>query len=333
MPEMLPSRAPVKVPDLKALGESDLQVMFDKKIYERGKAYYKEGRIKRPLIYGNMIIAECEGSTPENYTVKAELTDKGITASCSCPYPGYCKHIAAVMYGWVKMPSMFRDLNNAELELMKFNKDDLVELIMDVVRYEPGILPIVNTRLMSVRDLSGSIRQELDNIFSGDEHEHPDVSEILKRLDVFRQYSSELLDDGYISRAVSVISPVIDGVISHYGSIEDYAGDLRNFLALALGTYGKAMSLMPQDLRRDMMVEELDWYLEAEFGLEDVLSGHLKSMILDLKERKFMQENVERRISDYKKSLIKTAPEYSDEYDFLNERISRMTALLHEIRA
>jgi len=61
-------------------------------------------------------------------------------ASCTCPYAlGYCKHIAAVLYGWLRKPGMFKDLGQSEDLLKKMDKGPLVETIIDMIKYDPDV--------------------------------------------------------------------------------------------------------------------------------------------------------------------------------------------------
>lgn len=83
--------------------EKDAENFADSQaILDRGKTYYRAGRVKSLEIINNKIVAKVNG----NYGVyKVEVYVKGnaIDADCNCPYDGYgCKHIVAVLYKWVK---------------------------------------------------------------------------------------------------------------------------------------------------------------------------------------------------------------------------------------
>jgi len=84
-----------------------------------GIKYFEQGRILRPFVYRDSIMAECRGTLPENYYIRVDLRGGRLAASCTCPYAfGYCKHIAAVLYGWLRKPGMFKDLGQSE-DLLK----------------------------------------------------------------------------------------------------------------------------------------------------------------------------------------------------------------------
>ena len=65
-------------------------------IADRGFAYYEQGLVKNVHIKEPWIQATVPGNYG-NYKVRIHLTDFS-KSQCNCPYQGYCKHLAAVVY-------------------------------------------------------------------------------------------------------------------------------------------------------------------------------------------------------------------------------------------
>jgi len=71
-------------------------------ILQRGRYYYRKGRIKSIKDRNNFIEAKVQGSSL--YTVTVQNSKKGIFAACTCPYQGEnCKHIVAVLYALMNL--------------------------------------------------------------------------------------------------------------------------------------------------------------------------------------------------------------------------------------
>ena len=190
----MPGGAPLRVVDLIRLKEADVEKLFEPRIFERGIQYYEQGRVERPVVYRKSIMAECRGTQPENYGIRIEVDDGRIVASCTCPYAsGNCKHIAAVLYAWLKKPSMFTDLGQAEQLLTRQEKSALVEMVIDMARYDPGVIYVINLRLLPAEDLPGFVQREMGVIFSGEPVDYLNVREIVRKLDIFREYAADLL--------------------------------------------------------------------------------------------------------------------------------------------
>ena len=80
--------------------EDDIDKIADSStIVQRGKSYFRSGRIKSINIKEDRITAKVLGNYG-NYNIEITVDQKrNFETSCNCPYDGSgCKHIAAVMY-------------------------------------------------------------------------------------------------------------------------------------------------------------------------------------------------------------------------------------------
>lgn len=326
---------PLRVVDLIRLKETDVEKLFDPKIFERGVRYYEQGRILRPLVYRKSLMAECQGTLPENYYIRVDVNDDNIVASCTCPYAfGYCKHIAAVLYAWLKKPAMFKDLGESEELLKRQDKNALVEMVIDMIRYDPDVVYVINLRLLPREDLPGFVQREMGSIFSEQFVDYLNVREIVKKLDIFREYAADLHASGDTETAKKVIVPVIQAVIDNYTKLDDTDGLMRNFFGSLMDLYGDIIpAYRMEGERRRLMTDALEWYMGAEWGLERVLRNFLYKETGRLKDNRFMLNVSEVKLSEYKRSMIRSGPKYSEENEYIDERIQRLNDLIADLKA
>ncbi len=319
--------------DLRKLTEPEVARLFDPRIYERGKEYFNEGRVQRPIVYHDSLMADVPGTMPEDYHVSIDIRDRNYVASCTCPYAfGYCKHIAAVMYAWVKRPSMFRDLGKSEDMLKRLGKEEIVEIVIDMIRYDPDVLYVINLRLTPAPELAAFAEREVSAIFSEEYVDYLNVRGIVRKLEIFREYAMDLSRAHDLSTAITVLTPVIDAVIANYTKLDDVDDLMKNFFGGALDTFGRTITEMRDDgKRRALMTKAVDWYMDAEWGLEDQLRAFMRDVTLRMNEGRFMVNTIDLRVADYRRSLINTSPQYSEEHEYLDERVRRLSGLRTDI--
>jgi hypothetical protein len=303
--------------------------LFDPRIYERGKEYFSEGRVRRALVYHDSLMADVKGTMPEEYHISIDVRDGHFVASCTCPYAfGYCKHIAAILYAWVKRPSLFKDLGTSEDMLKQLGRDEIVEIVIDMIRYDPDVVYVINLRLTPAPELPQFVLREIGEIFSGEYADYLSVREIVKKLDIFREYSADLLRARDFSTALAILVPVVDAVIENYTKLDDVDGLMRNFSGAALDTFrGALVEMRAEGRRRSLLTKAVDWYIDAEWGLEDQLRDFLRDITLRLNEGRFMTNTIDLRVADYRRSLLNTGALYSEEHEYLDERVRRLADL------
>lgn len=321
--------------ELRKLTEQEIARLFSPKILDRGIAYFEEGRLQRPFVYKSTIMAECQGTQPENYHISIDYRDGNLVASCTCPYAfGYCKHIAAVLYAWVKRPSVFADLGKSEEILNRLERSQIVEIVMDMIRYDPDVVYVINLRLTPIGELPDYIRREMAEIFSEEFVDYLNVREIVKKLDIFREYAADLFKEKNRDASMSVIEPVIDAITGNYTRLDDADGLMANFFGAALDMFGSLLSdTRDEGKLRGLLTRSLDWYMEAEWGLEGEVMRFLATVSGKLNQEKYMIDAVELKIADFRRSFIATSPKYSEEHEYIDERIRRLTTLKAALRS
>jgi len=97
---------------------------------------------------------------------------------------------------------------------------------------------VINLRLLPRPEVPGYVQREMKNIFSGEFVDYLNVREIVKKLDIFREYASDMYQEGDINAAMAVLRPVIEAIIDNYTNLDDNDGLMRNFFAMVMDLYG-----------------------------------------------------------------------------------------------
>lgn len=90
-----------------ALTLEDLEAVTLPEIMERGRGYWLAGNVHFMQAFSKSLMGTVQGSMGD-YHVKVEWSTGRLTAVCDCPYRrGFCKHAAALAWGWLNNPERF----------------------------------------------------------------------------------------------------------------------------------------------------------------------------------------------------------------------------------
>src|SRR6266852_1859373 len=94
----------------KPLSEADIQASSDDASFRKGF----EHAIVEPTLSESVLRAFCHSSRGSPYRVEATLLPAGdksahkvVSAGCSCPRGGFCKHLVALLLTWLHQPERF----------------------------------------------------------------------------------------------------------------------------------------------------------------------------------------------------------------------------------
>lgn len=111
--------------------------------YRRGMQYVREGRLRHLRRQGSVLEALCQGQAILPYQVWARLGPRGevLQARCTCPVgsDGRCKHVAAMLILWDEQPENFKPAPPLAELLAQWEKEDLIRLILRMVRRYPDL--------------------------------------------------------------------------------------------------------------------------------------------------------------------------------------------------
>ncbi|MEU6645842.1 DUF6880 family protein [Saccharomonospora sp. NPDC046836] len=84
------------------VSERSVRALADARSFERGRAYFAAGRVRRFAVDGTSLTATVAGTSV--YRVRLDITANGLSGRCSCPYGRegvFCKHCVATALAWL----------------------------------------------------------------------------------------------------------------------------------------------------------------------------------------------------------------------------------------
>ena len=184
---------------LPALDDADLREQVSPESYRRGEPYFERGAIQDPRRSGGRLRALCEGSRAEPYRVSMQLGAHKIAwAHCTCPVgaQGRCKHVAALLFAWVRAPETFAEVEELEAALQARPVEQLRAMLRYVIRRHPELEPVIQMRFPVGEDGGG----DLD----------PEIYREQARA-VFREHARGLGSTSQISDALRPLVEIVDG--------------------------------------------------------------------------------------------------------------------------
>lgn len=114
---------------------TDIEARVSPEIFARGQEYHQSGHILRACYYEPIIAAEVAG-TGGTYRVQMALSHNKIDSVCTCPYPGFCKHMVALALAWIEKSIEFENLEPALREITE-KSEGLKVLFLGLVKKDP----------------------------------------------------------------------------------------------------------------------------------------------------------------------------------------------------
>jgi len=134
----------------KQLSEADLRAYSDEASFQKGYDYYLHHAIVEPTLSESVLRAFCHGSGLSPYRVVATLLPAGdksahkvVSAGCSCPRGGFCKHLVALLLTWIHQPERFVVRSRLMGRLDEKSREELLALLEQLVQRQPDIEPMV----------------------------------------------------------------------------------------------------------------------------------------------------------------------------------------------
>ncbi|MGE5581985.1 MAG: SWIM zinc finger family protein [Bacillota bacterium] len=115
--------------------EVHLEAAVSPEIYQRGVNYFQEGQLSKTCRFDNVIAGIVIG-TGGNYRVNLSFNGAKLQGDCSCPYQGFCKHMAALALGWLEKKDEFIDLR-PEFDRIINHQSKLPETLERLIAKDP----------------------------------------------------------------------------------------------------------------------------------------------------------------------------------------------------
>ncbi|MGE5606237.1 MAG: SWIM zinc finger family protein [Bacteroidota bacterium] len=114
---------------------TDLEARVSLEILNRGREYQKSGHILRACRFGGIITGEVAG-TGGYYRVRLTFDETEINGVCNCPYPSFCKHMAALALAWIEQSSDFIDLE-LNFDELTAKPERQLDLLIKLIQMDP----------------------------------------------------------------------------------------------------------------------------------------------------------------------------------------------------
>src|SRR5438128_7968312 len=134
----------------KPLSEADIEASSDDASFRKGYDYYFQHAIVEATLSESVLRAFCHSSSGSPYRVGATLLPAGdksahkvVSAGCSCPRGGFCKHLVALLLTWIHQPERFVVRTRLMGRLSEKSREELLALLEQLVQRQPDIEPMV----------------------------------------------------------------------------------------------------------------------------------------------------------------------------------------------
>ena len=120
------------------LHRATLEALVGKKTFERGEAYFKEGRVEKLAREKGVLTAQVKGTT--TYEVRIWASAEGLAYKCQCPFGSegmFCKHAIAVALAWAA-GAPIEEEKSLEEELKSLTRPELYDILEAVGKDASG---------------------------------------------------------------------------------------------------------------------------------------------------------------------------------------------------
>ena len=217
----------------KAFARGPVEVMADRRSFERGLLYAANGRVGKRSMTESSVKAKVRGSS--SYQVKLWLDDGEAAFDCSCPVGvdgRFCKHavaVALVVTDAIAEPGQGAEaVIDIRAYLAGLDHDALVELLVD--RAAEDDVFDARLRMSAARTRVGPppiavFRHALDEAFIVRDYvDYRGMYDYASTIDSALDSLRELLDDGHAAAVITLAEHAIDRAEDALGYVDDSDG-------------------------------------------------------------------------------------------------------------
>lgn len=270
------------------LSEPVLRRMAEARSFEKGTAYFCEGRVTAIVEKKNGIAAKVRGSRP--YWVQLWVERNALDYSCSCPigtYGEFCKHCVALGLAWLEQSASGAGAALTESAHSKGKKSSVT--MQDVRTYlsaqKPSVLvdlllehaeqdEILRRRLMLLAatktgngpDIITYMQAIEDAIIPDGFVEYEEMYDYERSVDQVVESLEDLLKEGHTASVVELAEHALRSVEKAIESVDDsdgYLGDMLERLQDLHHTACKRSKPDPQALAKRLF----EWALHGEWDI------------------------------------------------------------------
>lgn len=257
--------------------QADLVRWCQPRIFQRGQVCYHEGHLVKACCFENVLAGKFRGGGGI-YKALLWMEDGKLLWKCSCPYPDFCKHLAALGYAWLNNRSLFEEVDSLYRRVM----DDVTlreRITHDLVAKNPfDFLELCQRQsgrdFVSGRAILNIVRQ----LFKYPQLKLADVESLWERLQGITPVIESEIEKGEIGILLP-LNEVWEGLLNAYRSVP--APELKELLVQQLQ--------LQRSLLRFFSKEKLQLFYDS------LVSSYFDVLLWDLGEeiRPVLREYIE----------------------------------------
>jgi len=256
-----------RITSLADLKEETIKKLANYTTLNRGLAYFKEGRIINPIVWNQTIQAEIIGSGLSNYVVSVEVKNNKLNAYCSCPSEEYlCKHTIALLYAWIKTSENFKEIAKVESSFEKMKKEELIKLLLKLVKKDPSILSTLNFDISKNGYEKRRYGEQAILPLEFKLQDYQQLNNLLAKLKEIKNMSQNYLERHDFLNGLKILQSIIQQSITNYKKRQDVNGLLAEFIEGCLYDYSKISSKFTMPQKEVFFNDFIQLYLQDRSG-------------------------------------------------------------------
>jgi hypothetical protein len=258
----------------------------DEQVYQRGRDYYRSGRVRNRLKTARGLKAEVRGTMVYDVSITERRGE--LIAVCTCPFaetwPGYCKHIVATLLAWIAEPESFASTKGWQKTLRRKTKDELIEILGQICEVHPQIAQDFLGVGERGFDPRAAVQEALEAFAPPD---GCTAGELVRRLEPIAQRAEAALVRGDAEMARRIYYELTLGCLrveDEYGSTEIFPDGL--VYSFAQG-YHEAVEADPErEQKAKLILEEMAKMERSELAeIEGIYFGEVRELLAQGQKR------------------------------------------------
>jgi hypothetical protein len=274
---------------LPSLTVADVRAWANDRFFERGERYAGEGHIANLRRQGATLMADCRGSQPNPYHVAVTLDDNGIaSARCTCPVTApSCKHAVALLLTWLTASEDPPRVDTVEELLKKQSADDLVGLVLTMIRRHPDLETLARLSLrpasaLDTADIRRRLREVFDRLARASRYPSRLDGAFVDETRPFLDLAERMLKADRLGDAAQVLRIFLDEAARAFSRIHGPSSHLLLTVNGIVGTIGEILGRTEDRDLRALLLKALVDLVLTDLDMGGVgLSEAARTVVLD----------------------------------------------------
>lgn len=248
--------------------------IYGRNVFERGKTYFREGRVLYAVKLGGVVYGMVAGT--EKYVTRVYVDS--LESICSCPVGSNCKHGAALLLQF--LAGDYVDGDKVISDLARLDRSKLVDVVKDLVMDDPALfLKLQGVSQIKKEQLKASIEKQIARILHSIKEGYVDDDEGVEALArIINSYKTFLEKDSMFNLLKTLLMEFIE-----QGYIDDSSYHTRKlFESLCDALVEK--NLVEKDLEYIQKLSEENEYYCLEAFVERLTAPENAKKLLEFVE-------------------------------------------------